>query len=135
MVRGAQRGFVDFVFMERAENGRLFAAEASGKRCASGGGDAPVARQVARCRPPFAQQFRQRRLHHFAQRVLVVARGKVQQLEQRRVQQRRVVQHAGDGFQRAVVCRTFLNADDDANHLPATKRHPHPRADRDRFIT
>jgi len=56
-------------------------------------------------------------------------------LEERRVQQRRVVQNAGDGFQRAVVQRIRRDGDDDANHLPAAKRHPHPRADRDRFIT
>ena len=58
MVRGAQRGFRLFAFAQGGEDGGLFAAKPPGERVASGGGDAPVAWQLARGRPSFAQQFR-----------------------------------------------------------------------------
>ena len=125
----AQRRFIRLAMLcEKCQRRRLFRAEASRLRRHACLRQPPTAQQLPQDRPPFAQRHGQRRLHHLADRVLVIAGGEAQQGELRGIKQRRGVQHRLDRFQPiAVVHRRYRqhHADD----VIPSERHPHPRPD------
>ena len=113
---------------EKCQHRRLFRTEASRLRRHARLRQPPTARQLPQDRPPFPQRHGQRRLHHLADRVLVIAGGEAQQGELRGIEQRRAVQHRLNRFQpvAAIHRRYRQHHADDA--VPS-ERHPHPRPD------
>ena len=115
--------------VQKSEHLALFLAQALVQLRLSGSAQRKQCRQIAHIRRALAQGGGQSRGDHFADGIVIIARGKFEQLPQRPGKKRLFIQHFQHVLERYARLR-LARTGTHANQRTAPERHAHARAAR-----